>query len=141
VALSDDVCTALQLLEHCQDVAEDRRRGRMYLPLADLADHGVHESDLDADVTTPAVRAVVAFEVARAEALLGSGPQLVKTLRGAGRVAVAGYVAGGLATVDALRRADFEVLGLDSAKGRDVVPSPRRRDIARHALRLLAGRS
>jgi squalene synthase HpnC len=141
VALSDDVCTALQLLEHCQDVAEDRRRGRTYLPLADLADHGVHESDLDADVTTPAVRAVVAFEVARAEALLGSGPQLVKTLRGAGRVAVAGYVAGGLATVDALRRADFEVLGLDSAKGRDVVPSPRRRDIARHALRLLAGRS
>lgn len=133
LARSDDVCTALQLLEHCQDVAEDRRRGRTYLPLEDLTRFGVHDADLDAAVTAPPVRSVVAYEVDRARALLDSGSPLVRSLRGAGKVAVAGYVAGGLATVDALRRTDFDVLA--------VVPSPRRRNTARHAVRLLTGRS
>ena len=32
VALSDSICTALQLAEHCQDVAEDFAAGRVYLP-------------------------------------------------------------------------------------------------------------
>jgi len=49
-----------------------------------------------------------------------------------GRVAVAGYVAGGRATVDALRRCDFDVLATNA--------TPRRRDTLRHALRLLAVR-
>jgi squalene synthase HpnC len=133
VELSDDVCTALQVLEHCQDVAEDRRRGRTYLPLADLAAHGVAEADLDAATTTPSVRALVAHEVARASDLLASGPPLIRTLRGAGRLAVAGYVAGGMATADALRRVDFDVLAVTAA--------PRRLDVARHAARLVSGRS
>ena len=132
VAMSDDVCTALQVLEHCQDVAEDRRHGRTYLPLDDLALHGVEETDLDAAVTSRAVRAVVAHQVERAEALLRRGAPLVRTLHGSGRVAVAGYVGGGFATVDALRRADFDVLA--------VVARPRRRDMARHTFGVLVGR-
>src|SRR6202042_1349040 len=44
--LSDQVCTALQLAEHWQDVAEDYRAGRIYLPGEDLAAHGVAEADL-----------------------------------------------------------------------------------------------
>jgi squalene synthase HpnC len=32
IALSDSICTALQLTEHCQDVAEDQAAGRVYLP-------------------------------------------------------------------------------------------------------------
>jgi squalene synthase HpnC len=132
VAWSDEVCTALQVLEHCQDVAEDRRAGRTYVPIIDLDHFGVTAAELDASQTSPAVRAVVRYEVARAERLLGSGPPLVRSLRGAGRVAVAGFVAGGLATADALRQADFDVLR--------VTPRPSKADTARHALRLLAGR-
>jgi phytoene/squalene synthetase len=53
--LSDLVCTALQVLEHCQDVAEDRRdHDRVYLPAEDLARFGVIESDLDASAASPA---------------------------------------------------------------------------------------
>lgn len=133
VELSDQVSTALQVLEHCQDVAEDRRRGRIYLPMEDLAAFDVTEADLDAGHTTPAVRRLVAHEVERARQLLASGPILVRSLRGSARLAVAGFVAGGLATADALRRADCDVLA------RDVVP--RKRDVARHGVRLLAGRS
>jgi squalene synthase HpnC len=133
VALSDDVCTALQVLEHCQDVAEDRRAGRIYLPLEDLARFGVTESDLDATSTPAAVRRLVGYEVERAAELLGSGRLLVAGLRGAAKVAVSGFVAGGLATAEALRRADFDVLA------RTV--RPRKVDVARHAGRLLVVRS
>jgi squalene synthase HpnC len=134
VAWSDDVCTALQVLEHCQDVAEDRRRGRTYLPAEDLARHGVADDDLDATVTSAAVRSVIGHEVYRARQLLASGRPLVRSLRGLGRWAVAGYVAGGLATADALQRNDFDVL----APGRSL--QPRRLDTLRHAAALVAGR-
>ena len=43
VALSDRICTALQLAEHWQDVAEDLRAGRIYLPAEDLARFGCTE--------------------------------------------------------------------------------------------------
>jgi squalene synthase HpnC len=129
IELSDRVCTALQLVEHWQDVAEDRRAGRVYLPAEDMAAYGVTEMDLDGVQTPPAVRRLLAFETARAEALLDSGPPLVGRLRGWARFAVAGYVAGGRATVDALRRARWDVLA--------ETPRVRRRDVLRHLLRLL----
>jgi squalene synthase HpnC len=129
VELSDRVCTALQLVEHWQDVAEDRRAGRIYLPADDLGRYGVAETDLDSAPTPAAVRRLLAFETDRAAALLDSGAPLVGRLHGWARLAVAGYVAGGRAAIDALRRADFDVLTR--------TPKGRRRDVVRHVLRLL----
>lgn len=110
LAASDSVCTALQVLEHCQDVGEDARNGRVYLPQEDLAAAGVPAADLTAPSTAPALRRVIATQIARAEQLLAAGPALVRRLRGWARVAVAGYVAGGEATVIALRAAEYDVL-------------------------------
>lgn len=110
VAASDDVCNALQVLEHCQDVGEDAARGRVYLPQDDLARAGVAPGDLLATATSPALRRVVAIQVARAEDLLLAGRGLVRSLRGWARFAVAGYLAGGEATARALAAADHDVL-------------------------------
>ena len=63
---SDDVCTALQLLEHCQDVREDRRAGRVYLPAVDMTRFGVTPEQLDASRTTTGLRGLISSEVARA---------------------------------------------------------------------------
>jgi squalene synthase HpnC len=123
---SDRVCTALQLLEHWQDVAEDRRRGRTYLPAEDLAAAGVPETDLDAPTASPALRRVLADETARAVAVLDSGAAIVGRLDGWARVAVAGYVAGGRAAADSLRHRGYDVLATP--------PRTRRRDVARHLL-------
>lgn len=79
---SDDVCTALQLAEHMQDVEEDRERGRAYLPEDELT------------------------LFARGRELLASGIPLVASLGGWGKLAVAGYVGGGLAAFDAIERGD-----------------------------------
>jgi squalene synthase HpnC len=125
--LSDLVCTALQLAEHWQDVAEDLRAGRIYLPAEDMAAFGVTEADLAQRRTPPPVRDLVAFEVRRAAALLGQGAPITGTLRGAARAAVAGYVAGGRAALAAI-----------AASGHDVLagtPRPRRRRVAAELLR------
>jgi squalene synthase HpnC len=108
--LSDRVCTALQLAEHWQDVAEDLRAGRIYLPLEDLDAFGCDPRALAEPSAGPAVRTLMAFEVRRASALLSAGSPLVATLRGAARVAVAGYVAGGRAALAAIAAARYDVL-------------------------------
>jgi len=108
--LSDQVCTALQVIEHLQDVAEDFAAGRIYLPQADLDRFGVTPEDFGATTTSPALRRAVAFESSRAAALLAAGSPLTGYLSGAGRVAVAGFIGGGLAQLDALRRASYGVL-------------------------------
>lgn len=108
--LSDRICSALQVLEHCQDVVEDAYAGRVYLPTADLERYGVAEDDLVAPVADTGVRAAVALQVQRAVRLLDEGAPLVNELRGAARLAVAGYVAGGRATARALADAGFDVL-------------------------------
>jgi squalene synthase HpnC len=111
VALSDRVCTALQLAEHWQDVAEDRAAGRIYLPAEDLGRFDVAPADLDAATAGPELRELMAFEVARARTLLDEGAPLVGRLEGRARLAVAGYVGGGRAALDAIDGAGHDVLG------------------------------
>jgi squalene synthase HpnC len=132
-ALSDDVCTALQILEHLQDVREDAGRGVIYLPQQDLSAAGVTDADLDAPVTGSALRQVVAAYAAKARHRLASGRPLTDSLRGGARVAVAGFTAGGFATADALVDADFDVLGLPVR--------PRRLRLMRHLVALVVQRS
>jgi squalene synthase HpnC len=108
--LSDSICTGLQLAEHWQDVAEDLRAGRIYLPGEDLDAYGCTEQDLAQASAPPKVRELMAFETRRARELLDAGAPLIGTLRGAARLAVAGYVAGGRAALAAITAAGHDVL-------------------------------
>jgi squalene synthase HpnC len=117
IELSDRICTALQLAEHWQDVAEDLARGRIYLPADDLARFGVTEADLAQPAAGPGVRDLMRFETDRARQLLDQGAPLVGTLRGAARLAVAGYLAGGRAALAAIRAQQYDVLS-DTARPR-----------------------
>lgn len=110
LALSDSVCTALQLVEHWQDVAEDRARGRVYLPQEDLTRFGCTAEDLRAPRADARIRKLIAFECDRTARLLDDGARLVGTLHGAARLAVSGYVAGGRAALRAIARAGHDVL-------------------------------
>ena len=53
---------------------------------------------------------LMAFEVARARRLLDEGAPLVRTLTGRPALAVAAFVAGGRAALDAIARAGYDVL-------------------------------
>ena len=130
ILLSDRVCTALQLAEHWQDVAEDFQAGRIYLPGEDMDRFGCQEADLAAGRAGLQLKELLAFEVRRARSLLDEGAPLVGNLHGAARVAVAGYVAGGRAALAAIAAAGYDVL--------QATPRPRRSRIAQEALRIYA---
>ncbi|HEY8481620.1 MAG TPA: squalene synthase HpnC [Spirillospora sp.] len=111
VRASDDVCTALQLIEHCQDAGEDYRNGRIYLPAEDLRRFGCTEDDLARPVTPTRLRGVLALEAGRAAELLDRGAApLMRELTGWARFAVAGYVAGGRTALAVLARDRYDVL-------------------------------
>ena len=110
IRASDSICTALQLVEHTQDVAEDLANGRIYLPREDLERFGVTERELAEPRAAGNVRQLIKFEADRAERLLNEGAPLIGTLRGAARIAVAGYLAGGRAALKAIADSNFDVL-------------------------------
>ncbi|ROQ35457.1 squalene synthase HpnC [Streptomyces sp. PanSC19] len=107
---SDEICTALQIVEHLQDVAEDLARDRIYLPAEDLKRFHVTERDLAAPTAGASVRALIAFEAERARALLHAGTPLVGSVHGRLRVLLAGFTGGGLAALDAITDAGYDVL-------------------------------
>jgi len=129
IALSDAICTALQLTEHWQDVGEDLARARVYVPLEDLARFGCTIDDLAAPSVGEPLRRVLALEAGRTAALFEAGEALVATLHGFRRLAVAGYLGGGRAALGALAAARYEVLA-DS-------PRPTRRYTAGVIVRVL----
>ncbi len=117
-AASDRICTALQLAEHIQDAAEDAAADRVYLPQEELERFGVDERELTHSPATPALRQLIAFQIARTRELLAAGPWLVRSLSGTARLAVAGYVAGGHGALDAVQAAGCDVTGGAPVAGR-----------------------
>ena len=122
VALSDSICTGLQLTEHLQDIAEDHAQGRIYMPLEDLARFGVAEADLAAASASDPVRELVAFELQRARSLLGAGVPLIDELPRRAGLAVASFIAGGTAALAAIERAGYDTLGGPPRAGRALFP-------------------
>ncbi len=107
---SDAVCTALQIAEHLQDVAEDLGRDRIYLPAEDMRRFHVSEVDLKAPTAGASVRSLIAFETVRARDLLNEGTPLVGSVHGRLRLLLAGFVGGGRAALRAVTDAGFDVL-------------------------------
>ncbi len=132
IELSDRVCTGLQLVEHWQDVAEDYARGRVYLPRADLRQFGVADSELAAAHASQALKSLLVFEVGRAAEFLDAGVSLTASLRGRGKLAVAGFVAGGRAALHAIKAVDFDVL--------PGAPKPTKKRLVREAIGVLFSR-
>jgi squalene synthase HpnC len=107
---SDMICTALQIVEHLQDVAEDLARDRVYLPAAVMKRFHVQEADLATKSAGASVRALIAHEAQRARDLLNEGAPLVGSVHGRLKLLLAGFVAGGRAAVHAIAAAGYDVL-------------------------------
>lgn len=108
VAMSDAVCTGLQLVNFLQDPPRDLSLGRVYLPQEDLRRFGVAEEEL-AGPLSDSVAGVFRFEGERARSLLEEGLPLRTALGGRPGLSVALYARGGLAGLDALERAGWDV--------------------------------
>lgn len=93
LAASDDVCIGLQLANFAQDVAVDRRKGRVYLPQSEIDERGL--------------RGAVEATCRRARGMLRSGQALEASARGGLRVQLALYRTGGEAVLDAIAAAGY----------------------------------
>jgi squalene synthase HpnC len=109
-ALSDHICTALQLANFWQDVARDLDIGRVYLPREDMAGFGYREDDLQARRFTPAFAELMRFEVARARARFDRGASLVKLVPSDLQADVELFVAGGRGILGKIEAAGYDVL-------------------------------
>src|SRR5437762_9387643 len=98
VALSDDVCTGLQVVNFLQDVPRDLALGRVYLPAEDRRRFGVTELAKPNEQ----LRKLLAFESERAAALLAGGERLRAAIGGRLGRAVGLFARGRLAALEAL---------------------------------------
>jgi squalene synthase HpnC len=117
VAMSDSVCTGLQLVNFLQDPPRDLALGRVYLPQESLRRFGVHDADLAGPVTEP-IAALLRYEAERARGLLVAGLPLKRALGRRVGMSVALYTRGGLAALDALERAGWDVFSSRPAPSR-----------------------
>ena len=121
VAASDSVCTGLQLVNFLQDVPRDLELGRIYLPADDRRRFGDPALDRPSDE----LRALLRFEAERAASLLRAGDELRTKIGGRLGRAVGLFARGGLAALDALEEAGWDIFTQR--------PKPSRARLAREA--------
>ncbi len=125
--LSDFTCTALQLANFWQDVRLDLEKGRIYIPLEDLARFGYAESCLRALKFSPEFRGLMKFELARTRELFQAGLPLVRLVDRRLATDIELFSRGGLEILRLIEKQDYDVLSRRPAIG------------GRARLRLLAG--
>jgi squalene synthase HpnC len=121
VAASDSVCTGLQLVNFLQDVPRDLELGRVYMPAEDRRRFGV----TDLGRPSPELGELLRFEAARARELLSQGELLRARIGGRIGRGVGLFARGGLAALEALEGAAWDVFTQR--------PKPSRARLAREA--------
>ena len=109
---SDAVCSALQLINHWQDVSIDAgkgARGRIYLPQDDMARYGIDDEHILRRAASPDFRALLRFQVDRARAMMLRGAPLGWKLPGRIGLEIRAIVAGGLRILDKIEAVEFDV--------------------------------
>ena len=109
-ALSDATCTALQLANFWQDVTVDWQKGRVYLPLEDMARFGVGEEQIAERRFTPQFRELMQFEVNRARGLFAAGLPLIHMVPRRLRLDLELFTRGGETILDLIQAQDYDVL-------------------------------
>ena len=94
-AMSDAVCTGLQLANFWQDIAIDWGKGRVYVPLEDLERHGVTEAQIANGVRDERWSRLMRFETERTRSLFAAGRPLASHLPWRAGVELAAVIAGG----------------------------------------------
>ena len=109
---SDRICTALQLLNHLQDLGEDlQERDRIYFPREDLARFQVDEAALRSSIANANVRALVRHWAQQLAIDFAAGWPLVDAVRGRLRWELRAILRGAAAVLRRIAAVDGDVLG------------------------------
>jgi phytoene/squalene synthetase len=109
-ALSDKVCTALQLANFWQDVVEDWERGRRYLPGNTMDQFGVSDETIAERSATQEFRAMMKYLVGYAGEMLAEGGRIAGTVDAELAVTLRLFEGGGRAALDGVVAQGYDVL-------------------------------
>jgi 15-cis-phytoene synthase len=113
---------AMQLTNVLRDVGEDLDAGRVYLPATELERFGLRREDLERRRVTPAFRALMQFQIARARRYFEAGGRVVRLFPPDGsRLTVRLLQQTYAGILDAIERLDYDVF-----RARAYVSTPRK---------------
>jgi squalene synthase HpnC len=111
---SDQICTALQLINFLQDLRSDWQTGRLYIPLDELAAYDLTEAQLDQAIklghVTPELESVLELQHQRAQLLLNQGKDLLPHLSGRLAMEIRATVLGGQRILDYMAQQQYSGL-------------------------------
>jgi phytoene synthase len=119
---SDDVCTALQLVNFWQDLERDWQKGRLYVPRADRERWSADDAALARRAWTPGWRAVMADVGGRTRRLFDDGRRVCDDVHGRLRLELRFTWLGGRRILDKLDAAGYDVFGSRPALGKADLP-------------------
>ncbi|MGA9772582.1 MAG: squalene synthase HpnC [Blastocatellia bacterium] len=108
--LSDDICTALQLANHWQDVRIDLAKDRVYLPAEDLEKFRVSYDDLSRPRADENFKQLIKYEVARARELFARGKPLCLMAKGRLGLELRAVWLGGFSILDRIEASGYDVI-------------------------------
>jgi 15-cis-phytoene synthase len=121
-----DLGIAMQLTNILRDVGEDARRGRLYLPLDELAAFGCNPEAILRGRSSGRFRELLAFQVARARDLYVQARRGIPALSPAGRLTTLAASELYAAILTAIEERDYDVFGARAyvPKGRKLAVLP-----------------
>ena len=117
LARADDLGVAFQMANFIRDVGEDLDRGRVYLPLDELAECGVTRADLERRVVTPQLREALRFQAQRVRALQARATPGIALLSAEARPGIAAASQLYCEIVDAVEAIDYQVFDRRASVG------------------------
>ena len=108
--LSDFTCTALQLANFWQDVSRDLDKDRIYIPVEDLAAHGLAPEDIVARRFDDRYAQLMKSLIARTRDLFAAGLPLARSVDASLRVDIELFSRGGMAVLEAIERSGYNTL-------------------------------
>ena len=108
-AWSDDICTALQLANHWQDVSVDLEKQRIYLPAEDLTRFEVSEDELRSLSAGEGFQRLMKFEVDRTRDLFAHGKPLCTRIGGRLGLELRAVWLGGTLILDRIEQNGYDI--------------------------------
>ncbi|XZG69827.1 squalene synthase HpnC [Chitinibacteraceae bacterium HSL-7] len=109
LAMSDGICTALQLINFWQDVAIDWQKDRVYLPQDEMARFGVLEAHIAEGRVDGVWRQLLSYQVDRTRRMLRAGSPLARILPGRIGLELRLTVLGGATILDRLDGCGYDM--------------------------------
>ena len=101
---SNNICSALQLINFIQDIDEDyQQRDRIYIPLDEMQQYHIEEQHIANRVNSPQMQDLVNTQLTRATNMLNDGIILLSSLNGRLKLTVNMTIRSGLRIADKLR--------------------------------------